>query len=159
MDADRPRAPTAQPARSPPSPPSPAPDGQARELEVLDDAECRRLLGTASIGRLAFSEGALPAIEPVAFALDGDRVLIPTPAGSRAAVASRRAVVAFAVDDVDGVSGTGWDVTVIGPSRVISDPHQVAALDAAGPRSSASAGEHWYIAVQSRVLRGRRIRR
>ena len=49
-----------------------------RLLEVLDEAECRRLLGTASIGRIAFTEGAMPAIQPASYALRGEDVFIPT---------------------------------------------------------------------------------
>ena len=43
-----------------------------REVEVLDEAECLRLLTTAAIGRVAFTEGALPAVQPVALPLLGD---------------------------------------------------------------------------------------
>ena len=44
-----------------------------REVELLDEAECLRLLTTAAIGRVAFTEGALPAVQPVSFAVaDGE---------------------------------------------------------------------------------------
>jgi hypothetical protein len=130
---------------------------QRRLLEVLDDTECRRLLARAVIGRLAYTEDALPAIQPVHFAMHDGRVLIATSAGSKVAAASRRAVVAFEVDDFDVESRTGWNVTVVGPSHVISAPVEVAALDDLGMVAWAPADVVCYITIETAVVRGRRI--
>lgn len=126
-------------------------------LEVLDEPECRRLLTGAVIGRLAYTEGALPAIRPVHFAMSGDRIVIPAQVGSTVAVACRNAVVAFEADDFDAVARTGWTVTVVGQSQVVSRPAEVAALDALGARSWAPAGTRCYIVIEAVVVRGRRI--
>jgi hypothetical protein len=131
--------------------------GGERLLEVLDGAECRRLLTTASIGRIAFTEGAMPAIQPASYAVSGDDVLIPTGLGSKMAAGSRGAVLAFEVDEYDLIERTGWNVTVIGPSRLISDPGQVTALDALGVLPWAPATTHCYIALHMALVRGRRI--
>jgi uncharacterized protein len=128
-----------------------------RLLHVLDTAECRRLLATATIGRMAFTEAAMPSIQPAAFAINGEDVVIPTGLGSKLAAGSRGAVVAFEVDDYDLVERTGWNVTVIGPSRLISVPSQIAQLDALGILPWAPAMTHCYIALQMVVVRGRRI--
>jgi nitroimidazol reductase NimA-like FMN-containing flavoprotein (pyridoxamine 5'-phosphate oxidase superfamily) len=128
-----------------------------RLLEVLDPAECRRLLATASIGRIAFTEGALPAIQLASYALQGDDVFIPIDPGSTMAASSRGAVLAFEVDDYDFVAGTGWNVTVIGPSRLVSVPDQVRALDGLGVLPWAPATTHCYIALRMAVVRGRRM--
>jgi hypothetical protein len=128
-----------------------------RLLHVLDRAECRLLLPTAAIGRIAFTEAALPSIQPAAFGISGEDVVIPTGLGSKMAAGSRGAVVAFEVDDYDMVERTGWNVTVIGPSRLISVPSQVAALDALGILPWAPAMTHCYIALRMAVVRGRRI--
>jgi hypothetical protein len=87
-----------------------------RLLEVLDDAECRRLLGTVRVGRLGFTHGALPAILPVPFTVQDDCVRIPAREGNWVVDAVRRSVVAFAVDSYDVVHRTGWGVTVVGPA-------------------------------------------
>lgn len=131
---------------------------QERRLEVLDEEACRRLLPTAVIGRLAFTEGALPTIQPVSFGIHRDQVVIPTRVGSKVAAASRGAVVAFEVDAVDPVRRTGWNVTVVGPSRVITDPAEVATLDALGLSPWAPVRSRCYVAVRIRIIRGRRIR-
>jgi nitroimidazol reductase NimA-like FMN-containing flavoprotein (pyridoxamine 5'-phosphate oxidase superfamily) len=79
----------------------------AQVFDVLDEAECRRLLPTVAIGRIGYTEGALQAIQPVSFGVHGDQVLIPTRTGSKVAAASRGAVVAFEVDSFDAASRTG----------------------------------------------------
>lgn len=129
-----------------------------RGVDVLDEAECRRLLGTAGIGRLGFTDGALPAMVPVSFALHDGDVLIPGRLGNRIVDAVRRAVVAFGVDAYDGGSRTGWGVTVVGPSRVISDPASVLAHDRLGLLAPLSGPGRCYIAVQIGLLRGWRTR-
>jgi hypothetical protein len=130
-----------------------------RVAEVLDEAECRRLLGRAVVGRLGFTEGALPAIQPVPFAVAEGEIVIPTRQGSKVAVASQGAIVAFEVDEFDPADRTGWNVTVVGPSRVITDAGAVRALDELGARPWPPADTCCYIAVRIRLLRGRRIRR
>ena len=128
-----------------------------RLLEVLDVGECRRLLASASVGRIAFTEEAMPVIQPASFALRGEDVFIPTGLSSKMAAGSRGAVLAFEVDDFDLVERTGWNVTVIGPSRLVSDPDQVRELDSLGVRPWAPSAKHCYIALRLTVVRGRRI--
>jgi uncharacterized protein len=128
-----------------------------RRLEDLDEAECRRLLPTAVIGRVTFTEGALPAIQPVTFAVVDDQIFIPTRRGSKVAAASRGAVVAFEVDDYDAAGRIGWNVTVVGPSRVITDPDEVRALDRFGAHAWAPSDRPCYVAVQIAIVRGRRV--
>ena len=133
--------------------------GEDREVEVLDEVECLRLLTTASMGRVAFTEGALPAVQPVCFVLDGHEVFIATRPGSKIAAASRGAVVAFEVDDFDVESRTGWNVTLVGPSRLIADRSEVHRLDDLGVQPWAPGAGHCYIGIAVRLLQGRRISR
>jgi uncharacterized protein len=91
-----------------------------RESQAIGTEECLRLLASTGIGRLAYTEAALPAIRPVSFRIREDDVLIPASRGSRLVRAIRGAVVAFQVDSYDGTARPGWSVTVVGPSRVIT---------------------------------------
>jgi len=93
-----------------------------RAHEALGRDECLRLLGSAGIGRLAYTQAALPAIRPVSFLLRGADVLIPVRIGSPLADAVRGAVVAFQTDFYDGAARTGWSVTIVGASRVWRRP-------------------------------------
>lgn len=132
-------------------------DDEDRVLEVLHDLECRRLLTTTHLGRLGFTDGALPAIVPVAFALDDDSVVIPARRGNWVAGAVRGSVVAFAVDSYDAVARTGWGVTVVGPSRVVTDPAAVAAHGGLLGRPDPPAAGGCSIVVQLGLLRGWRL--
>jgi uncharacterized protein len=130
-----------------------------RDVEVLDEAECLALMATVHLGRIAFTEDALPAVQPVAFALGDGEVLVPTHRGSKVAVASRGAVLAFEVDDFDAAARTGWNVTVVGASRLISDADEVGRLDELGVQPWVPTSAHCYISIQTRLVRGRRISR
>lgn len=84
----------------------------------LTEAECWARLADQSLGRLALSLGALPAIIPVQYYLEGRTITAclgdhPIPAG-----AVDDTVLAFAADSVDAGSWTGWCVQVLGTSRL-----------------------------------------
>ena len=95
-------------------------------LEILDRAECLRLLATSPIGRIAVTIGALPVILPVNFLLDGERILIRTGGGTKLDAATRDAVVAFEADHVDFYSHTGWSVCVTGRATELRDEGELA---------------------------------
>ena len=120
----------------------------------LDDAECRHLLGTATIGRISFTAGALPTIDPVPFALHAGQVIIPARRSSPLVQAIRGAVVAFGVDCFDPETETGWSVTVVGPSTVLGDPGAVGALRVAGLPDRWTDADRCLITVQVGLLSG-----
>ena len=125
----------------------------------LDDAECRRLLGTATVGRITFTDGALPAIVPVPFVLHDGQVLIPAETASAMVTAVRGAIVAFGVDSFDPGTQTGWSVTVVGPSRVLPAPRGVERLPAACLPDRWSGPGRSLVSVQVGRLRGWRRER
>jgi nitroimidazol reductase NimA-like FMN-containing flavoprotein (pyridoxamine 5'-phosphate oxidase superfamily) len=84
--------------------------------EVLIPAECRRLLASGRVGRVAISVNALPAILPVQFTLDGDEIVFRAPPAGVLANATRRAVVAFETDGFEPGAGE-WSVLVAGVAR------------------------------------------
>jgi hypothetical protein len=96
----------------------PAGSFDAPRVEVLDEAECYRLLASESVGRVVYTDGALPAITPVNYVLDGRRVLFRTAPGSRLAAGVVGAVVAFEVDWIDTATASGWSVVITGLGRV-----------------------------------------
>jgi uncharacterized protein len=91
-------------------------------LEVLSRDECLRLLGTAGLGRVAVTTAALPTILPVNFRFDGRQILIRTGRGTKLDAATRNAVVAFEVDEVEPATREGWSVVVTGVARELTDP-------------------------------------
>lgn len=87
-----------------------------------------RLLGTVSLGRVAFTARALPAIRPVNHLIDGDYIVIRTDA-TAAITATLKSdpdsvVVAYQADMIDYVEHLGWSVTVVGVARQVIDPDQ-----------------------------------
>ncbi|MBO2446110.1 pyridoxamine 5'-phosphate oxidase family protein [Actinomadura barringtoniae] len=94
-------------------------------LQVLDRIECLALMRSVPVGRIVFTERALPAVQPVGFALDDDGgghcVVIQATPESRLAAATRDSIVAFQTDAFDAADGTGWSVTVIGWARAVHD--------------------------------------
>jgi nitroimidazol reductase NimA-like FMN-containing flavoprotein (pyridoxamine 5'-phosphate oxidase superfamily) len=123
----------------------------------LDDIECRRLLAASDIGRLVFTSGALPVVQPVRFGVRDGQVLIATRTGGRLARAVRGAVVAFEVDSMDEATGAGWTVTAVGPAHVLTDTADIAAAALLGLRTWIPLARYSYVAVQIGILRGYRV--
>ncbi len=96
------------------------PDLTDANLRELSRAECLTLLRTRSLGRVAYTDRALPAITPVNYVLDGETVVFRTAPGSRLADGTRDAVVAFEVDEADEVLRQGWSVVVTGVASEVS---------------------------------------
>lgn len=137
-------------------------DVDSAGLLVLSREECLSLLATTPIGRIVFTDRALPAVQPVNYLLDGADdeadIVIRTAAGSKLAAATRNAVVAFEIDDFDLASRTGWSVTAVGRARAVTDPEEVRQL-AALPLDTWVPGERGhYIVIRAQQLSGRRIR-
>jgi nitroimidazol reductase NimA-like FMN-containing flavoprotein (pyridoxamine 5'-phosphate oxidase superfamily) len=128
-------------------------------LEILTERECRDLLVGASLGRIVFTDRALPAIQPVSFALcDGD-VVIRTSAGSKLAAAARNAVVAFEADQFDTSIRTGWSVVVIGHARVVAENGELTRLRGLSLHAWAPDERDYYIAITPEMISGRRLRK
>lgn len=87
--------------------------------ENIPENECWDLLKSQSLGRVALSVAALPAIVPVAYSIDGDELTIGLdPHQTFPERAFRDAVVAFEVDTIDPVTHHGWIVHVTGSARL-----------------------------------------
>ncbi len=99
-------------------------------LEVLDHAECLRLLAMATLGRVAVSANALPMVLPVTFRLVDDQIVFRTRRDTRLGVGTNNSVVAFEVDDLHPEDHTGWSVLVTGIASELCDPDIVDTLDA-----------------------------
>jgi uncharacterized protein len=99
-----------------------------RELHELERTECFRLLALGAVGRVAFTESALPGVQPVVYHLDGEEIVFRTKNGSKLAAATRHAVVGFEVDDFDLEARTGWSVLGVGEAYEIVDPARLTAL-------------------------------
>jgi uncharacterized protein len=127
-------------------------------LEELSRAECLRLLATATIGRISYTRQALPAVEPVNFALHDGAIVIRTDSGGKLAAATRHAVVAFQADNLDPVRRSGWSVTVVGRCEEVTDIGDLAGLDTLDLQSWAPGTRNHFIRIELAIVTGRRLR-
>ena len=97
---------------------------------ALSEGDALALLATVPVGRLVYSDRALPFVTPVNFILDGADVVIRTGRRSPLATHTPGNVVAFEVDDIDVVDRSGWSVVVTGRVELVDDVNDVARLDA-----------------------------
>ncbi|MFP5347045.1 MAG: pyridoxamine 5'-phosphate oxidase family protein [Actinomycetes bacterium] len=93
-------------------------------IQVLNEEQSIDLLDRAEVGRVVFTDHALPAILPVTYAVDGGTIVIRTSRGSRLARAADGAVLAFEADDVRPERGDAWSVVVTGEARIETDPDE-----------------------------------
>jgi uncharacterized protein len=97
-------------------------------LEVLDRDEALALLAGGGLGRIGISSRALPMVLPVHYAVDNDRILIRTYAGSTLSEATRNAVVAFEAEGPLEQSSPSWSVHVNGVASHQLEDHSNTAL-------------------------------
>ena len=114
--------------------PSSATAGPRHSVE-LDPSEALRLLGSVSLGRVVFTQHALPTIRPVNHVLDDGDIVIRTHAGSALTSQTRHGdgtgvVVAYEADAIDPDTHLGWSVVVTGFARLVTDPRELARYQA-----------------------------
>ena len=128
------------------------------DLEVLSPDECLALAATVPIGRIVFTDRALPAVQPVNFVIDHDgSVIIRTTQGSKLAAATRNAIVAFEIDEFDPHFKAGWSVTMVGRAQVVRDPIEDARLAQLPLHTWAPGTRDRYIRIRPERVNGRRI--
>ncbi|POX57386.1 DNA-binding protein [Streptomyces sp. Ru71] len=97
------------------------------ELVQLGAEECRTLLGTHGVGRLAVLTTDGLVIVPVNYSVvDGAIVFRTDPRATPGRAAGRR--VAFEVDRIDEAFSSGWSVLVQGRARTVTDPDEARRL-------------------------------
>ena len=133
-------------------------EGSDLNLEELTEAECRQRLADGSVGRVAISVGALPAILPVNYALlDGD-IVFRADEGSKLYAALERSVVAFEIDDTDAQDQTGWSVLVVGHATALWRLHDIERARALDLQPWAAGPKDHFVQVSTGMISGRRIK-
>jgi nitroimidazol reductase NimA-like FMN-containing flavoprotein (pyridoxamine 5'-phosphate oxidase superfamily) len=127
------------------------------ELEVLSPEECISLAATMPIGRIVFTDRALPAVQPVNFLIDDGTVIIRTAQGSKLAAATRNAIVAFEIDEFDHLSQAGWSVTLVGRAQSVRDPAESDRLARLPLHTWAPGPRDRFIRIRPEHISGRRI--
>ncbi len=103
-----------------------------RHGEQLDRSRSLRLLGgSVPLGRLVFTQNALPAIRPVNHLMDGEDIVVRLNDGATLTSIAPPAgeaglVVAYEADTIDPRTHLGWSVIDTGYAQLVTGPAQVA---------------------------------
>lgn len=129
-----------------------------RQSIELSPQECRQLLETKSVGRIAFRTGNGLRVLPVNYMVRGDRIVFRTAAHGVIARSIRAAEAAFEVDELDEHLRSGWSVLAVGTCRRLEDAEELRRLRQEGVPMPWAPGERGlYFAVTWRGLSGRRL--
>ena len=148
------------------------PEGSARSgpgepavLEVLDEAECLRLISAGGIGRIAFTGRFGPTVLPVNYQLHQGTIVFrtaedsPTDEDLRTGIANAEYKVAFEIDDFSLAAREGWSVLVQGALHHVDSPAERASLRGAGVEPWAGGPRELFLRVIPSRISGRRISR
>jgi nitroimidazol reductase NimA-like FMN-containing flavoprotein (pyridoxamine 5'-phosphate oxidase superfamily) len=127
-------------------------------LRDLDEQECRRLLSSRGVGRIAVTtrEGR-PAVVPVNYGVVDDAIVFRT-APQALPAAAVGAEVAFEVDHVDDTMSVGWSVLAVGLAEAVTDPGEAEDLARRTSAEPWAGGERdLWIRIRPGRLTGRRI--
>ncbi|GGW92711.1 pyridoxamine 5'-phosphate oxidase family protein [Streptomyces chartreusis] len=127
-------------------------------LRDLTPEECRALLSTHGVGRIAVTTpDGRPAIIPVNYEIVDDDIVFRTAPGSAAAAAAGTDA-AFEVDHMDDASSQGWSVLAVGPASAVTDTPAVRRLVQHAHTAPWAGGKReMWVAIRPVRLTGRRI--
>ncbi|MFI8242267.1 helix-turn-helix domain-containing protein [Streptomyces sp. NPDC085866] len=131
--------------------------GPAPKFTRLRTGECRALLATHGVGRLAVPTAAGPVIVPVNYSVVDGAIVFRTERGATPALAMG-CQVAFEVDRIDDAFSQGWSVLVRGPAHAVTDPQEQRRLTE-GAHSTPWAGgsRNLWVRIDPFTVTGRRI--
>ncbi len=129
-------------------------------FQQLGQQECLELLGTTTVGRVAFSSSAGLQLLPVNFvARDGVIYFRTSSETILAELSDGDDDVAFEVDYHDGMFQFGWSVLVKGTAAAIEEDGELAeALSGRRPAPWAAGSRPLFIRLTPTAISGRRVR-
>ncbi|MGQ4436138.1 helix-turn-helix domain-containing protein [Streptomyces sp. SAS_260] len=131
--------------------------GSDPEFTALTVKECRELLSTHGVGRVAIPTASGPVIVPVNYSVVDGAIVYRTVLG---AMPSRAAgcQVAFEIDRIDDAFAEGWSVLALGRARLVTDADDVRRLtEQAFSRPWAGGSREEWVRIDALSLTGRRI--
>lgn len=126
-------------------------------MEILESAECFRLLASVPIGRVAYVADGAPRIFPVTFGVSENHIAYRSGAGSKLDAAEMARPIAFEVDDWDEAQRTGWSVVASGRVHTVTDEDRVAQLEDLDVDPWLSGEEMEWVEITIDEISGRRL--
>jgi nitroimidazol reductase NimA-like FMN-containing flavoprotein (pyridoxamine 5'-phosphate oxidase superfamily) len=120
--------------------------------------ECRDLLGSGVMGRVAMATPVGPRIVPVNYAVHGDAIVFRTAPYSTLSTYGWNADLAFEIDHLDYDTHQGWSVVAVGRANVIDDADEIQEIRRSwDPRPWAPGVRNLYVRLEWRELTGLRL--
>lgn len=126
-------------------------------LRPIPAPECLRLLRSVPVGRIIFTKSAMPAAEPVKFAVIRGRIIIRVNADSLLSMALSHTVVAFQADHLDYANNRGWTVTAVGNAREVTDLSDISTVRGTGLENWAAAEDDHFFAITPEIISGQML--
>lgn len=124
-------------------------------LRELDTHECLELLGTRSVGRVAFDAEDGPVVLPVNYVVHGQGVLFRTSPHNTIARHIGGTRSAFEVDEIDDFTQSGWSVLLRGPAELVEDVQGLPRE--ARPVPWVEGTRSLYVRIRASSITGRRL--
>ena len=134
---------------------------ETRLRRELSRQECLRLIGEVTVGRVVFTQRALPAVRVVGHLVEADQIIFRADLGPAISTETggdrdRGTVVAYEADLIDAADSVGWSVVVVGRATHVTDETEVARYRRALP-SWAADGADDVIAIRAGMVAGFRL--
>lgn len=129
-----------------------------QHLDILNRRQCLDRLTQVRVGRLVFTEDALPAIQPVNFRVWRDDVVIRVAGGAKLEAATTNQVVAFEADELDPDLRSGWSVTVVGRAEPMTEIDDLVAVAGTFIQPWAEGRRDNFVRIRSERMTGREFR-
>jgi uncharacterized protein len=123
-------------------------------VKDMSQKECRSLLESGHVGRIAFTDPDGPVVLPVNYVMMGDCVLVATSPYSTLARNATSAPVSFEIDEIDEFTESGWSVLVRGRTSVI-EHHELSGVEL--PQPWAEGIRTLVLKVSPAEISGRRL--
>lgn len=128
----------------------------ANGFVVLDREACLARLALRRVATLAITDGALPLVLPVLYALSDEHIFV---GAAHSGILGRRlpnSVISLCVHNVDDDLLSGWTVTATGWAERVSSPAELAGTDALRSWASTSSTQI-VVRVSTEHISGRQI--
>jgi len=140
-------------------------EGAGPIVELLDEAECLRLISAGGVGRIGYMGRFGPTVVPVNYALYEGTIVFRTgqhgPLGEdlRTGIEHAESKVAFEIDELSPAAREGWSILIQGAAHPVDSEAERASVVESGVEPWAGGEKELFVRVIPTRITGRRIRR
>jgi nitroimidazol reductase NimA-like FMN-containing flavoprotein (pyridoxamine 5'-phosphate oxidase superfamily) len=133
-------------------------------VELLDEAECLRLISAGGVGRIGYTGRFGPTVVPVNYALYQGTIVFRTgqhsPMGEdlRTGIEYAESKVAFEIDEIRPVTREGWSILIQGSAHLADSEPERASVIRSGVEAWPGGEKELFVRVIPTRITGRRIR-